>query len=120
MKELYRKWNPWPVVIDPASPAASLLVDLASLSIKVESTGAREYAQACEHFYDAVVTDATPTLTHIDQPVLNAAVGAARKRVLGDAWAWARRIGGDVCPLVAVTLARYGLVKAGRGSIQIL
>jgi hypothetical protein len=52
--------------------------------------------------------------------VLNSAVAAARKRALGDAWAWARKVGGDVSPLVAVTLARWGLVKAGRGEPQIL
>ena len=33
------------------------------------------------------------TVVHLDQPVLNAAVAAARKRALGDAWAWARRVG---------------------------
>jgi phage terminase large subunit-like protein len=115
--ELYKRWCPWPVVIDPASPAGSLLVDLASLGIKAETTGAREYAAACGQFYDAAIE---AKLTHLDQPVLNAAVAAARKRVLGDAWAWARRVGGDVSPLVAVTLARYGLVKAGAGDWQIL
>jgi phage terminase large subunit-like protein len=115
--ELHRRWVPWPVVVDPASPAGSLLVDLASLAIRTETVGAREYAQACGQFYDAVVEH---KVAHLDQPVLNLAVGAARKRVLGDAWAWARKVGGDVSPLVAVTLARWGLVKQGQGSPQIL
>lgn len=117
LEELYRRWNPWPVVIDPASPAGSLLVDLSSLSIKTEVVGAREYAAGCGQFYDAVVGG---TVSHLDQPVLNAAVAAARKRVLGDAWAWARRVGADVSPLVAVTLARYGLTKHGEGTVQVL
>jgi phage terminase large subunit-like protein len=115
--ELYKRWAPWPVVIDPASPAGSLLVDLASLGIKAETTGAREYAQACGALYDAVIER---KVAHLDQPVLNQAVAAARKRVLGDAWAWARRTGGDVSPLVAVTLARYGLAERGAGVSQIL
>ncbi|HEY2301027.1 MAG TPA: hypothetical protein VGH66_04005 [Acidimicrobiales bacterium] len=117
LRELYERWNPWPVVLDAGSPAYSLLIDLRALSVKAETTGAREYAAACGQFYDAVVGG---EVRHLDQPVLNGAVRAARKRVLGDAWAWARRSGGDVSPLVAVTLARYGLVKAGGGGFQIL
>ena len=119
LSELYGRWHPFPVVVDPASPAASLLVDLAASGVATETIGTREYAQACEQFYDAV-TGPAPTLAHRDQPALNVAVGAARKRALGDAWAWARRLGTDVSPLVAATLARWGLVKAGRGDPQIL
>jgi phage terminase large subunit-like protein len=117
LQGLYRRWQPWPVVVDAGSPAYSLLVDLRALSVACETTGVREYGAACAQFYDAVVGGG---VAHLDQPVLNSAVAAARKRVLGDAWAWARRAGGDVSPLVAATLARYGLVKAGAGSPQIL
>jgi hypothetical protein len=117
LRALAERWNPWPVVLDAGSPAYSLLVDLRGLSVPTTVTGAREYGAACGQLYDAVVG---LEIRHLDQPVLNAAVRSARKRVLGDAWAWARRAGGDVSPLVAVTLARYGLVKAGEGSFQIL
>jgi phage terminase large subunit-like protein len=119
LAELVSRWQPWPVVIDPASPAGSLLVDLASLGVPTVTIGAREYAQACGQFYDAVAAE-PPTVAHLDQPVLNSAVASARKRVLADAWAWARRSGADVSPLVAVTLARWGLVKAGDGKVQVL
>jgi hypothetical protein len=119
LADLDRNWHPWPVVVDPAGPAGSLLVDLAALGVRTETVSAREYAAACGQFYDAV-TGAQRSVCHLDQPVLNLAVGAARKRVLGDAWAWARKLGGDVSPLVAVTLARYGLVKAGDARPQIL
>ena len=112
LHELDRQWSPWPVVVDPAGPAGSLLVDLAALGVRTETLAARDYAAACGQFYDAV-TSVHPTLAHLDQPVLNIAAASARKRVLGDAWAWARKVGGDISPLVAVTLARYGLVKAG-------
>jgi hypothetical protein len=120
--ELDRRWHPWPIVIDPASPAGSLLVDLASLGIRSETISTRDYCAACAQLYDAVVVDADtePKIAHRDQPALNLALGAARKRVVGDAWAWARKIGGDVSPLVAITLARYGLVKAGDARPQIL
>jgi hypothetical protein len=120
--DLERRWHPWPILVDPGSPAASFLIDLASLGVHTETLTARDYAAACEQFYDAVVIEpgVTARLAHLDQPRLNMAVGSARKRVLGDAWGWARKIGGDVSPLVAVSLARYGLVKAGQGSPQIL
>jgi phage terminase large subunit-like protein len=117
LRQLAERWQPWPVVVDAGSPAYSLLVDLRALSVDSETVGAREYAAACGQFYDAVVGG---EVRHLDQPVLNQAVRSARKRVLGDAWAWARRSGGDTSALVAVTLARYGLVKAGGGTVQIL
>lgn len=117
LQALERRWRPLPVVVDPASPAGSLLVDLAAAGVPTETVNAREYAAGCGQFYDAVIET---KVAHLDQPVLNLAVGAARKRVLGDAWAWARKSGGDISPLVAATLAHYGLVKSGTGESQIL
>jgi phage terminase large subunit-like protein len=117
MVRLERRWRPLPVVVDPGSPAGSLLVDLAAAGIPTVTVSAREYAQACGQFYDAVIDG---QVRHLEQPVLNLAVAAARKRVLGDAWAWARKTGGDISPLVSVTLAHWGLVKAGQGVPQIL
>jgi phage terminase large subunit-like protein len=115
--ELVHRWQPLPVMVDPASPAGSLLVDLAAAGIPTETVNAREYGQACGQLYDAVMDR---RLAHLDQPVLNLAVAAARKRVLGDAWAWARKVGADISPLCAITLAAYGLVKAGQGTVQVL
>jgi hypothetical protein len=117
LADLQRRWQPWPTIIDPGSPAGALLVDLAAAGVQTETVTAREYAQACGQFFDAVVEG---RVRHLEQPVFNLAVFAARKRPLGDAWAWARKTGGDISPLVAVTLAHYGLVKAGTGSVQIL
>ena len=117
LQALERRWKPLPVVVDPASPAGSLLVDLAAAGVPTETVNAREYGQGCGQFFDAV---ADGKVAHLDQPVLNLAVAAARKRALGDAWAWARKSGGDISPLVAVTLACYGLVRAGQGDAQIL
>jgi len=106
-----------PMVVDPGGPAGSLLIDLEAKGVATETCSAREYAQACGQLYDSVAEGA---LAHLDQPVLNSAVSSARKRVVGDAWAWARKTGGDISPLVAVTLANWGLVKAGQGTPQIL
>jgi hypothetical protein len=63
-------------------------------------------AGACGQFYDGVM-DAW--LHHIDQPQLNVALSVARKRPLGDAWAWNRKnAASDITPLVAATLALWG------------
>jgi hypothetical protein len=95
-------------VIDPASPAASLIPDLEKrLGIEVVKPKARDTAAACGQFYDAVTEQ---SLSHIDQPPLATALAGAQKRPLGDAWAWARRVVSvDISPLMAATLAKWGL-----------
>ncbi|MFK4100802.1 terminase [Streptomyces sp. NPDC019531] len=110
-KELHAKWNPRCWVVDPASPAASLIATLEDaeegLGVEVVKPKAREMAAACGQFYDAVTTQA---LTHFDDAPLASALAGAQKRDLGDAWAWARRtVGVDISPLVAATEAAWGL-----------
>jgi hypothetical protein len=94
------------VVIDGMSPAASIIDDLAQHKIKVTSTSARDMAAACGSFYDGVMEG---WLRHTDQPQVNLALSVARKRPLGDAWAWNRKNAvSDITPLVACTLALWG------------
>ena len=117
MRQLGERWGSEPVLLDPAGPASSFLIDFAGVGVMTETIGGREYAAACAQFYDDIISG---NVLHLDQPLFNSAIANARKRPLGDAWAWGRKLGGDVSPLVAATLARYGLVKQGRGEIQIL
>jgi hypothetical protein len=117
MVELQSRWHPWSILFDPASPAGSLRLDLAAAGVMATGVETRTYAQACGAFYDDVVTG---RIAHLHQPVLDAAAAAGRKRNTGDAWCWARRSGGDVSPLVAVTLARWALAATGEGDAQIL
>jgi hypothetical protein len=71
--------------------------------------------RACIGFIDDVKTG---LLTHADSPNqdLDAAVDGARRRPVGDAggYAWDRRDGTPVSPLVAATLAHYGAAAHGR------
>jgi hypothetical protein len=77
------------------------------LGVEVVQPKVREIAAACGQFYDAVTEQ---TLSHLDQAPLASALAGAQKRPLGDSWAWARRgVGVDISPLVAVTLAKWGL-----------
>lgn len=107
--ELVEKWG-GSVVLDPASPAGSLIPALTKAGIEPVLIGSRELAQACGAFYDLI---AQKQLRHINQPPLNTAADAARKRTVGDAWAWHRRdTSADISPLVAATLAAHQAAKA--------
>jgi hypothetical protein len=110
LAELAQKWGPATIVLDRASPAGKIAKELETLGLPVTLTDTGAYAGACGAFFDAVLDG---KVYHRGQPPLDAAVACARKRQIGDTWAWARREGGDVSPLVAVTLARYGLVSMG-------
>jgi hypothetical protein len=107
-EQLHKKWKPRCWVIDGGGPAGSVIADLEErLGITVVQPKVREIAQACGQLYDAV---AEQTFSHLDQAPLAAALAGAQKRPLGEAWAWARRgVGVDISPLMAVTLAKWGL-----------
>jgi hypothetical protein len=104
--ELVNKWRPSAVVVDAGGPAGSLLADLEAARIDVTLTSTRDYVQACGMFFDAVDGG---FVWHIGQPDLTSAALCAKRRPLGDAWAWSRKSSTDVpiSPLVAVTLAHW-------------
>jgi hypothetical protein len=107
-RDLHERWSPRCWVIDAGGPAGSLIPELErELGITVTVPKIRQYAQACGSFYDAVTSG---DIVHLDDAPLATALAGARKRDLGEAWAWARRgVGVDISPLVGVTLARWGL-----------
>lgn len=103
---IYRRQRIRTVVVDRRGPAASLVEPLQAKGLKVTATSAEEMAASCGAFYDAVMED---RLRHLDTPVLNAALSVARKRSLGDSWAWHRKnAAADITPVVACTLALRG------------
>lgn len=103
---IYRRQRIRTVVVDRRGPAASLVEPLQARGLRVTATSAEEMAAACGAFFDAVMED---RLRHLDTPVLNSALAVARRRSLGDAWAWHRKnTAADITPLVACTLALRG------------
>jgi hypothetical protein len=123
--ELVWAHRPAAVVLDASGPAATLLPDIARLlresehgnllaglkDREVTVVSAKEYAEACGAFFDAVEQDA---LRHIGQPELTEAVHGGVKRAFGDRWAWSRRDSTvDISPLVAVTLAHWAAQTFG-------
>jgi hypothetical protein len=117
--ELAERWRPRAVALDPGGPAGSLVTDLSrlpSVPTLVALTG-RQYAAACGALFDDVRSG---RLVHRGQPALDDAAIAARRRTIGDAWAWARpAVGVDPAPLIAATIARWAWNVAPSGELRI-
>ncbi len=106
LAELAKKRNAV-VVLDGSGRAAALIPGLVAAGVKPVVYGTRQVVTACSEFMDKVDEDG---LRHTAQPELNMAVDAARRRKVGDAWAWHRRdTSVDISPLVSATLAVHGL-----------
>ncbi len=110
--ELVEKHGVTVIVVDGRSPAASLIKDIEdAVGFEVTVMSTSEYAQACGSFFDDVVEK---VVRHGGQEELDEAVQGAAVRPLGEAWAWSRKKSSiDITPLVAATLARWGVVSQG-------
>ncbi len=109
MVELAEAHDPVAIVVDGAGPAGNLIADLQHEGLEVLVPTTREVGQAFTGLYDAIAQD---RFRHIGQAPLTAAIAGASTRNIGDgAQAWSRRHTAiDICPLVAVTNAVWGLV----------
>lgn len=99
------------VVVDGASAAFSLVDPLRQAGLTVTVTSARQMAAAFGNFYDAVMDG---RVRHLDQPLLNLALAAARKRKIGDSgFGWSRKDSeSDITAVTAATLALWGLTSS--------
>ena len=99
------------VVCDEGGPAGSLAGRLEEYGLEVISPSTREVSMACTGFVDAVNG---ATLRHHGSAPLNASVTGAVKRSLAQSWAFDRRKAiSDSSPLMAATLALWGLRARG-------
>lgn len=104
--------RPGDVWLDPRGPVNALLVDLDDVGVSYKEVTAAQHAQACGGLLAAVLNG--DGVRHAGQPILDAAVAGATRRPYGDAWAWNRRTASaDICPLVAVTIARWAALNDG-------
>ena len=91
------------VALDAGGPAGSLLDEFEAAGLNVAKSGAAGLARSCGSFADGVKEG---TVWHRGQPEMLAAVEVARKRPLGDLWAWLRANGDEsVAALEAATVA---------------
>lgn len=116
-KRLTDRWHPVAFMVDPNSPAGALIGKLRAAGVPVEEISLREFAQGCGAIVDGI-NDGTQR--HRDQQPLTAALTGANKRATGDgAWVWNRKHATvNICPLVAVTIAKFGLSKYGTAKKQ--
>ncbi|QPX61705.1 terminase large subunit [Gordonia phage Bunker] len=105
------EWNPVAIVIDKKSAANVLEPLLRAKHIAPEMTHAAQMASACQGFLDDA---GDKKLSHTDQGMFTSSVLGAVKRTMpqGD-WAWDKSEGSTISPLVAATLARWGLLTFG-------
>jgi hypothetical protein len=96
-------------LIDARSPAMSLVPELEAAGLTVRTTGPADMAGACGQIYDRTMRG---LLEHVGQPEITAALAGAKRRDIGDAWGWARKGAANLAPLVAITLAQWGVVTA--------
>ncbi len=112
--ELAARHSAAAVVVDAGSHEGSMIPELEDAHVEVTSPSVREIAQAFGQFYEAA-TD-SGSLRHLGQAELDAALRFAVTRDIGDGGrTWGRKASSaaDISPLVAVTLARYGLMAYG-------
>jgi phage terminase large subunit-like protein len=107
MAELFREHSRRKVLVDARGPARELVDDLEHAGVRrIVVTSAGEMTMACEGFLRAVNEG---RIAHRGTAELTAAIDGARKRTLGDSWAWKRRgSSSDITPLVGATLAHFG------------
>lgn len=97
---------PRAVVIARTSPAAALVPELVGIDVML--TNDTQMAQACGSIVDEIPEGLISTT---GDPLLAEANASASKRDVGSggAWAWDRRGEFVITPMVAITLARFGL-----------
>lgn len=108
LKEIAAAAKPCVIVVNDRSLADAA----AEAGITVHRPTAGDMVSACNGLYDGIAGAAPGgrDVRHLGQPQLTAAVAGATKRTVGDAWAWDRRsVTVDICPLVAASLALWGL-----------
>lgn len=115
MKQLVRKHEPLGVIIDPGSPANSLIAPLRDAGIEVTLLKTQDITQAWGAFYDGVMLDREDGVKpagaywHTGGTLLTSSVSVAQTRAVAGSTTWKRAGSEDVSPLLAVTWAAHGL-----------
>lgn len=94
-----------PVVIDKRGPAASLIPHLEAAGVDLTILDTQGVMDACANLLDLVREG---KIRHAMYPELESAVQGAVRRLVGDRWAWGRKLStSDISPLEAATLAAH-------------
>lgn len=94
-----------PAVIDKRGPAAPLIPHLERAGVKLLQLDTAEVLDACASLLDKV---RERKIRHARYPELEDAVQGAVRRLVGDRWAWGRKLSSsDISPLEAGTFAAH-------------
>lgn len=94
-----------PVVIDRRGPAAPLIPHLERAGVELTILDTPGVMDACASLLDLVREQ---RVRHASYPELDAAVNGAVRRLVGDRWAWGRKVStADISTLEAATLATW-------------
>jgi hypothetical protein len=112
--ELNQRHSPRAVYASGAPVVGTLVDELKLAAVPAVSLNGTEYGQACASLVDAVNER---DLRHLGQPKVRAAIRGAATRDLDGTQVWSRKSSSvDISPLVAVTLAHWGVATAPSGS----
>lgn len=93
---------------------AEAIVSALDVDADVVVTDYKQMVDACARFARLVVEG---DLRHLGDDILGEAVRGATTRDLGGAWAWNRRSGACITPLVAATLAAWQALESRTASV---
>lgn len=92
------------VTIDGRGPGAVLIPLLEREGVRLKILQTSDILNACASFEQSVREG---RLFYEEAPELNAAVAGAKKRSVGDRWAWGRKGADDISPLEGATIAAW-------------
>lgn len=102
-----QKQHKVPVVIDKRGPAAPLIPHLERANVELTVLDTQGVMDACAALLDLVREG---KIQHAMYPELEAAVQGAVRRLVGDRWAWGRKLStSDISTLEAATLAAHAV-----------
>lgn len=107
--EYSEQWTVCATVILRNGALAMVIDEARRRKLHIESPSKIEYAQACGRFTQGIEGGAT---VHVAQAMVNRCVAGARKIENPEGgWVWSRSSPVDVAPVVAPTLAAWGLER---------
>lgn len=116
---LQERRNPCAIVIDPGSPAGSVIADAEAAGVKVTTMSTRDVAAAFGMIYDAATSEKPEdrNVVHLGQQEVALAVRGAGTRPVGEGTAWdVKNAGTDITTIDALTKALWGLATKGNES----
>ncbi len=108
LTRIHANQEPRALCVARSSPAMSIVPDLELAGIAVTVVNDSQIAQTCGALVDELEAG---QVSHTGDPLFDDALRSARKRDAGagGAWTWDRKGDAVISPIVAATLARFGL-----------